>query len=155
MLGHEPRRRRMTAQLSRRIFLASGGAGLTLAVLGCGKLARAASGEINAWLSIAPDGVTTIRVNAVEMGQGAQTGLAQIIADELDADWSKVKIEMAPVTERYMVKDKAYFTGGSSSIGGEINQFNAFAQAGAAARAMLVAAAAKRWKLEPASLSTA
>jgi isoquinoline 1-oxidoreductase beta subunit len=145
----------MTLELSRRVFLASGTAGLTLAVVGCGKGARAASHEINAWLSIEPDGATVIRVNSVEMGQGAQTGLAQIVADELDADWTKVRVEMAPVTERYMVKDKAYFTGGSSSIGGEINQFNSFAQAGATARAMLVAAAAARWKIDAAQISVA
>ncbi len=147
----------MTVQLSRRIFLASSGAGLTLAVLGCAKTARGAGDahEINAWLSLEPDGTTIVRVNAVEMGQGAQTGLAQIVADELDADWSKLRVEMAPVTERYMVKDKAYFTGGSSSIGGEINQFTAFAQAGAAARAMLIAAAAKRWNVDAAQVTTA
>lgn len=140
----------MTMALSRRIFLAAGGAGLTLAIAGCGKAAKwaTARSEINAWLSIAPDGGTVIRVNATEMGQGAQTGLAQIVADELSADWSKVRVEMAPVTERYMVKDKAYFTGGSSSIGGDLNQFDAFARAGAAARTMLIAAAAKRWSAD-------
>jgi isoquinoline 1-oxidoreductase beta subunit len=147
----------MNVQLSRRIFLASAGAGLTLAIAGCGKAMKSAGGtnEINAWLSIGPDGATIIRVNSVEMGQGAQTGLAQIVADELDADWSKLRVEMAPVTERFMVKDKAYFTGGSSSIGGEINQFNAFALAGAAARAMLVAAAARRWGIGAGEVSVA
>jgi isoquinoline 1-oxidoreductase beta subunit len=148
----------MTIALSRRIFLSSAAsAGLTLAIAGCGKTGRANAdpNEINAWLSIHPEGTTTIRVNAVEMGQGSQTGLAQIVADELDADWSKVKVEMAPVSERYFTKDKNYFTGGSSAIGGDLNQFSAFAQAGAAARAMLVAAAAKRWNVEAAQCTTA
>jgi isoquinoline 1-oxidoreductase beta subunit len=141
----------VTIDVSRRIFLETlAGTGLTLAIAGCGRIPKAAptaAHEVNAWLSIAPDEVTTIRVNATEMGQGAQTGLAQIVADELDADWSKVRVEMAPVTRRYFVKDGDYFTGGSSSIGGELNQFDAFAKAGAMARAMLVSAAARRWRV--------
>jgi len=99
------------------------------------------TGRINMWLAIAPDGVTTVRVNATDLGQGAQTGLAQIVADELDADWSKVEVEMAPVIDDY-VKDGNYFTGGSCSIR---ERFDIFAQAGATARAMLVAAAALHW----------
>jgi isoquinoline 1-oxidoreductase beta subunit len=146
----------MTLALSRRIFLAGAGAGLMLAIAGCGKAAKGvARSDINAWLSIAPDGITTIRVNATEMGQGAQTGLAQIVADELDADWSKVRVEMAPVTEAYFVKDGSYFTGGSSSIGGDIDQFDAFAKAGATARAMLIGAAAKRWNVAAAQCAVA
>lgn len=140
---------------SRRIFLAASGAfgaGLVLGIGGCGPRRAASNREgLGAWLQIAPDGMTTIRVNATDLGQGAQTGLAQIVADELDADWSKVGVEMAPVTERYFVKNGDYITGGSSSIR---PQFDFFAQAGATARAMLVAAAAKEWNVSPSECTT-
>ena len=87
--------------LSRRIFLITGsaaGAGLMLGIAGCARKTAPPTQDLNQWISIAPNGITTIRVNASDIGQGAQTGLAQIVADELDADWSKVRVEMAPVT---------------------------------------------------------
>lgn len=135
--------------LSRRVVLLSGAAAagcLTLGVCGCGA-PRATSADphtINMWVSLTPDGAVTIRVNSSDIGQGAQTGIAQIVADELDADFSRVHVAMAPVTDRYMVKDEAYYTGGSSSIS---PQFDMYAKAGASARAMLIAAAAKRWNV--------
>ncbi|HSM94630.1 MAG TPA: molybdopterin cofactor-binding domain-containing protein [Rhizomicrobium sp.] len=135
--------------ISRRIFLITGsaaGAGLVLGIAGCAPNAAPPLDELNMWIAIAPDGVTTIRVNASDIGQGAQTGLAQIVADELDADWTKVRVEMAPVTDRYMIKDgNGYYTGGSSSIHG---QYDMFAKAGATARHLLVAAAAQHWGVD-------
>ncbi|MBS0276240.1 MAG: xanthine dehydrogenase family protein molybdopterin-binding subunit [Proteobacteria bacterium] len=135
--------------LSRRIFLITGsaaGAGLMLGIAGCARKTAPAADELNMWIAIAPDGITTIRVNASNIGQGAQTGLAQIVADELDADWSKVRVEMAPATDRYMIKDgNGYYTGGSSSIHG---QYGRFADAGATARHLLVAAAALHWGVD-------
>lgn len=138
-------------ELTRRIILIGGTAaagGLALGIAGLKMEGRPtpASGPdaINAWVALAPDGTVTIRVNASEMGQGAQTGLAQIVADEMDAEWASVRVEMAPVTDAYMVKDGGYYTGGSSSIR---PQFPMFAKAGATARAMLIAAAAKRWNV--------
>lgn len=139
------------AEFSRRIFLVAGGAaagGLVLGFAGLAVSRRAPDaltdrqGALNAWVALTPDGIVTIRVNASEMGQGAQTGLAQIVADEMDADWARVRVEMAPVIAAYMIKDGGYYTGGSSSIR---PQFEMFARAGATARAMLIAAAAKRW----------
>jgi isoquinoline 1-oxidoreductase beta subunit len=136
-------------RVSRRIVLLGGGvAGL---VLGIGAFAARSpkrdDGRINAWVALAPDGIVTVRVNASDLGQGAQTGIAQIVADEMDADWAKVRIEMAPVTDGYMVMDgDDYYTGGSSSIRA---QWGMFAKAGATARAMLIAAAAKRWNVLP------
>ncbi len=85
------------------------------------------------------------------MGQGAQTGLAQIVADELDADWSTLRVEMAPVTTDYMTEAGEYYTGGSQSIR---FQMEALANAGAAARALLVTAASARLKTLPDSLRT-
>ena len=131
---------------TRRIFLMTGaaaGASLVIGITGCAPRNHSLGADLNMWVAVGPDGITTIRVNAVDIGQGAQTGLAQIVADELDADWHKVRVEMAPVTGQYMVKDGAdYYTGGSSSIHG---QFGIFAQAGATARHLLVAAAAQQW----------
>lgn len=135
--------------LSRRIFLLTGsaaGAGLMLGIAGCSRKTAPPSDELSMWIAIAPDGITTIRVNASDIGQGAQTGLAQIVADELDADWSKVRVEMAPATEKYMIKDgNGYYTGGSSSIHG---QFDMFAKAGATAKHLLIAAAAQHWGVD-------
>src|ERR1700758_3693961 len=114
----------MNAYPDRRAFiLASGaaGAGLILGLSGCGpitKVPHAAIAALNMWLAVAPDGTTTIHVNATDIGQGAQTGLAQIVADEMEADWSKVRVEMAPVGRTTMVKNGGYYTGGSSSIRG-------------------------------------
>jgi isoquinoline 1-oxidoreductase beta subunit len=139
---------------SRRIVLLTGGAfgtGLVLGIAGCSPRSESETGEIGDWLRIAPDGAVTIRVNATDLGQGAQTGLAQIVADELDADWSTITVELAPVTGRYLVKDGGYYTGGSSSIR---PQFEAFRLIGATARAVLVAAAANEWSVDASSCTT-
>ncbi|HEY8950655.1 MAG TPA: molybdopterin cofactor-binding domain-containing protein [Rhizomicrobium sp.] len=133
--------------ISRRIFLITGsaaGAGLMLGIAGCARKTAPPAHELNQWISIAPDGMTTIRVNASDIGQGAQTGLTQIVADELDADWSSVRVEMAPVTDTY-IADGNYFTGGSSSIH---DRFTTFAQAGATAKHLLIAAAAQHWGVD-------
>ncbi len=110
--------------------------------------------EPNAFLSIAWDGTVTIQSKHLEMGQGTYTGLATLVADELDADWSKVRVVGAPAdTERY--KNLAFGmqgTGGSSSIA---NSYEQYRQAGAAARAMLVAAAAKIWKVPAGEITVA
>ena len=141
--------------VSRRLFLAGSSAtGLTLAFAGCSPRTTApeAGGDLNMWVTVQPDDTVVLRVNAADIGQGAQTGLAQSVADEMDADIGKLRIEMAPASDRYMVKGddpKGYYTGGSSSISGD--QFEIFADAGATARAMLITAAARRWRMEPAT----
>ena len=84
--------------LSRRDFLKASG-GLTFAFTFGGLVADAdaqAAKTINAWVRIAPDGTVTILSTGAEMGQGSMTSLPLILAEELDADWSKVKIEWAP-----------------------------------------------------------
>src|SRR5882724_6874100 len=135
-------------ELSRRDFLkttAVAGAGLTLSFTIPGAGAREASAaaafEPNATLTITPDGIITVHVTKAEMGQGIGTAIAQIVAEELEADWKDVRID-------YPVNDPKYgvmFTGGSFSV----NQaFDAMSRAGAAARTMLIDAAAKLWAVD-------
>ena len=106
----------------------------------------------NAFVRIGTDERVTVIVNHSEMGQGVYTSLPMLLAEELDADWSKVGFEPAPVDPKY--NHPAFgmqMTGGSSSVWSGLEQFR---QAGAAARAMLVAAAATRWNTDPASCRT-
>jgi isoquinoline 1-oxidoreductase len=132
--------------LSRRDFLAAGAAGLTLAfvVPGRAPVAGAASAfEPNAWLTIGPDGAVTVHITKAEMGQGIGTALAQIVAEELEADWKDIRVD-------YPLNDPKYgpmFTGGSRSI---FDSFEVLSRAGAAARIMLIDAAATRWAVDPA-----
>jgi len=106
----------------------------------------------NAFLSIDAQGRVTVYAKHVEMGQGAYTGLATLVAEELDADWSQVRVEGAPAdTARY--KNLAMGiqgTGGSTAMA---NSFQQMREAGAAARAMLVGAAAQAWKVDPATIT--
>ncbi len=101
----------------------------------------------NGFIRIAPDNTITLIAHRSEMGQGVQTAIPMILADELDADWSQIRIEQAPA-------DRAYgdqVTGGSVSISGA---YLTLRQAGAAARAMLVGAAAAAWGVDPAECRT-
>jgi isoquinoline 1-oxidoreductase subunit beta len=144
---------------SRRRFLQAG-AGLTLAIYlppalaemaagpgqAGGKVVGAASFEPNAFVRIGRDDTVTVIAKHLEMGQGTYTGLATLVAEELDADWSKVKVEGAPAdAKRYnnLFWGPVQGTGGSSAIG---NSFEQLRKAGASARAMLVTAAAQQWK---------
>ncbi|MBI3199042.1 MAG: xanthine dehydrogenase family protein molybdopterin-binding subunit, partial [Rhodospirillales bacterium] len=106
----------------------------------------------SAFVQIAPNGEVTVAINRLEFGQGVQTGLPMILAEELDADWSLVR-------SRHGSNDPAYIdplfgihiTGGSNSIK---NSFTQYRELGARARAMLLAAAAARWKVDVATLRT-
>ena len=145
-------------EVTRRDFVrvtAAAGVGLTLAFYlpGCGPSERdgaaAAAGdgsfEPNAFLRIDTDGSVTVVSKHLEMGQGSYTGLATIVAEELDADWSRVRVLGAPAdAKRYnnLSWGPAQGTGGSSSIA---NSYEQLRKAGATARAMLVAAAAAEW----------
>jgi len=154
--------------MSRRAFLrASGaaGAGLAVAVYGPAWAAEADPGrtgvgapnvpapiDAHAFVRIGTDNSVTVISKHLEMGQGTYTGLATLVAEELDCAWSQVKVEGAPAeVPRYANKfwGPAQGTGGSTAIA---NSFEQYRQAGAAARAMLVAAAAKRWKVAPESI---
>jgi len=143
--------------VTRRGFLKAGsilGGGLVLGFClpGAGKFAhaqpaRAPSYAPNAFLRIAPDNTVTILVNRLEFGQGVNTSLPMLIAEELDADWSLVRSELAPAGEAY--KDANFgmqMTGGSSSVKHSYLQCR---EIGAKARAMLISAAAQGWKVAP------
>src|SRR5918992_5369078 len=101
----------------------------------------------DAFVDIRPDGKIVIQVNRLEFGQGVQTALPMILADELDADWSQVVAELAPAADVY--KDPLFgiqMVGGSGSIA---HSFQQYRELGAKTRAMLVAAAAARWNVAP------
>ena len=101
----------------------------------------------DAFVHVRSDGKILITVNRLEFGQGVQTSLPMILADEMDADWSQVVSELAPAAEVY--KDPVFgiqMVGGSGSIA---HSFTQYRELGAKTRAMLVAAAADRWKVSP------
>lgn len=95
--------------------------------------------EPNAWVRVDSDDWVTVTVGRSEMGQGVRTSLAMIVADEMDADWSKVRVLQAQAD---MVKYGNQGTGGSTSVR---TSFGTLRRAGASARAMLLAAAARQW----------
>ncbi len=101
-------------------------------------------GAFGPFIKIAPDGVVTVISKHIEFGQGNHAGLAAIVAEELDADWSKVKVEQAPAIAKVYanVGMGVQGTGGSSAIS---NSWNQLRKAGAAAKAMFVEAAANTW----------
>ncbi|WP_295638354.1 xanthine dehydrogenase family protein molybdopterin-binding subunit [uncultured Methylibium sp.] len=148
------------ATLPRRSFLKLAGAGgLALGAFPHLAIAQAdGAGALkptqqpSAFVHIAPNGEVTVTINRLEFGQGVQTALPMILAEELDADWSKVR-------SRHGSNDAAYLdplfgihlTGGSNSIK---NSFTQYRELGARARAMLLGAAAARWNVDVAKLST-
>ena len=107
----------------------------------------------DAFVHIRPDGKILITVNRLEFGQGVQTSLPMILADEMDADWSQVVPELAPAADVY--KDPVLgfqMVGGSGSIA---HSFQQYRELGAKTRAMLIAAAADRWRVTPGQCRTA
>jgi isoquinoline 1-oxidoreductase beta subunit len=107
----------------------------------------------DAFVHIKPDGKILITVNRLEFGQGVQTALPMILADEMDADWSQVVAELAPAADVY--KDPVFglqMVGGSSSIA---NSFQQYRELGAKSRAILVSVAADRWHATPDQCRTA
>jgi isoquinoline 1-oxidoreductase subunit beta len=101
----------------------------------------------NAFLRIAPDNSVTVIAKHVEVGQGIYTGLATILAEELDADWSQIRVEPAPANPRLynnLERGQVQSAGGSTSTR---NSYEQHRQAGAIARTMLVAAAAETWNV--------
>jgi len=140
---------------SRRAFLKSSAAGAASLVVAfhipfAEALAQgAATPEVNAWVVVKPDDTIVIRIARSEMGQGTLTGLAQLVAEELDADWSRVTTEYPTPGENLARKRPwgSYSTGGSQGIRGSQDYVR---KGGASARMMLVQAAADEWKV-PAS----
>ena len=133
-------------KLTRRTFLAGLGAGLVIGVRFAdaqGRATAAAAGlSPNVLVHIAPDGTTTIICHRSEMGQGVRSTIPVLIADELGADPARVVVQQAEGDRKYGDQN----TDGSSSIRKFLEHLR---RAGAAARTMLVAAAAKRWRVKP------
>ncbi|MEE4153822.1 MAG: molybdopterin cofactor-binding domain-containing protein [Erythrobacter sp.] len=184
------------AKWSRRGFIGAGvlaGGGLILGIAvrpgnPVGRLAPKVAGEgemlVNSWVKLGPDNVITAIVPHCEMGQGAHSVLGQMLADELDADWDKVRVMQAPADGSYVMTDTArafvapftlnaadwieptwnglftqvarladaMITGGSSSI--RTTGQHQMRIAGAAARGMLVSAAAEEWRVAPGEIET-
>ena len=150
-----------STNLSRRDFVLAGvaaGAGLTVAIYlpGCSRRGMQAAAPTpfkpNAWLRVGTDGSVIVVVDKSEMGQGVLTSMPQILVEELDADWSKVRIEQALAGPEYV--NPAFGiqgTGGSTSVRAMMQPLR---EAGAKARHMLVEAAAQEWGIDAASLST-
>lgn len=146
--------------VSRREFLATsaavaGGLSLGFFVPGLGS-AEAATGtpEINAWVVIKPDDTVIVRVARSEMGQGTLTGLAQLVAEELECDWSKVTTEY-PTPGQNLARNRVwrdFATGGSRGVRGSQDYMR---KGGAAARQLLMEAAAEAWKVPVAECATA
>ncbi|HUA52732.1 MAG TPA: molybdopterin cofactor-binding domain-containing protein [Candidatus Sulfotelmatobacter sp.] len=145
--------------MNRRGFLiataaAGGGLALGLDLLPRAADAADAAPEVTAWAVIKPDDAVVIRIARSEMGQGTATGLAQLFAEELGCDWSKVSIEF-PTPGESLRRGKPWgrmFTAGSRGIR-ESNEY--VRQGGAAARTMLIEAAAAGWKVPAAECSAA
>jgi CO/xanthine dehydrogenase Mo-binding subunit len=98
-----------------------------------------------AWLRVNSDGAVTVRVNHSEMGQGITTALAMIVAEELEADWSKIAVEVAPAESVYKNPEfNLQLTAASTSVK---TSWDILRNAGACAREMLVSAAAMKWKV--------
>lgn len=143
----------MTAmRVSRRAVL-QGAAGLTLALqlplIGKARGASPAKGGTfapNAFVRVGTDDTVTVLVKHIEFGQGPFTGLSTLVAEEMDADWAQMRAEHAPANVE-LYKNLAFGvqgTGGSTAIA---NSYMQMRQAGATARALLVQAAAARWKV--------
>ncbi|MGY4477731.1 molybdopterin cofactor-binding domain-containing protein [Bradyrhizobium sp. USDA 3364] len=141
-------------KLNRRAFVigtATAGAGLALGLdlpFGGPTVVRAADGapEVNAWVVIRPDDTVVIRIARSEMGQGTLTGLAQLVAEELECDWSKVTTEY-PTPGQSVARKRAwgdFSTGGSRGIRTSQDYVR---KGGATARMMLIQAAANEWKV--------
>ena len=144
----------MAIRVSRREFLATAAAGSFLLGFRVGGVSAAdpagADFAPNAFIRIGRDNVVTILVNKSEMGQGIYTALPMLIAEELEVDLRRVKVQAAPVGAAYAHPQAGIqFTGGSQSIASEWDRFR---KAGAVAREMLLAAAAQTWGVDRATL---
>src|SRR6516165_4024611 len=139
--------------LSRRRFVvgsAAAGGGLVVGFhlpFGIGPAAAAADGaEINVWVAIKPDDTCVIRIARSEMGQGTLTGLAQLVAEELECDWKKVTTEQITPGSN-LARQRAWGEMGTGGSRGIRTSQDYVRRGGAAARMMLLQAAADEWKV--------
>jgi isoquinoline 1-oxidoreductase beta subunit len=133
--------------VSRRNFLRAGAATASGLWLGFALPSKAAatSNKLNAFVHVGTDDMVALFIHKGEMGQGTVTSLAQLLADELECDWNKIRTEFAPVSREFGGMQGVF---GSQSIR---TSYESLRRAGAAAREMLVQAAAKQWNVDPAS----
>src|SRR5262249_29941148 len=149
----------MAKTLDRRSFLkvsAAGGAfliGTYVPVLRESTVEAAGSFEQNVWVKISADDNVTITLSQLEMGQGVMTSMPMLVAEELDVDFNKIKTEWAPADHKYGKPNFGgdQLTAGSNSVRG---MWKPLREAGAAARTMLVSAAAQTWNVAPDTCST-
>ncbi len=151
-----------THAMKRRTFLASA-SGLTfsLAIGGTGLMGQDAHAadnavKVNAWVTIGTDNSITLMVPTAEMGQGTLTALPLILAEELDADWSKVKTEFAPPNPKVYGNPHPLLNGGQASLASVAvaGYFKPLRMLGAQARLVLVNAVADKWQVSAAELTT-
>jgi isoquinoline 1-oxidoreductase beta subunit len=149
------------AGVSRRGFLgATAGSGLVVAFhipfagLALAQDAPAMPEEVNAWVVVKPDDTVVIRIGRVEMGQGTLTGLAQLVAEELDCNWAKVKTEY-PTPGQSLARKRVWGDFGTVGSRGVRQSEDYMRKGGAAAKMMLVQAAADEWKVAPSDCSVA
>jgi isoquinoline 1-oxidoreductase subunit beta len=141
----------MTAALdvSRRSFLvgsaaATGGLALGFNIPFAGEALAQGAPEINAWVMVKPDETVVVRVGRVEMGQGTLTGLAQLVAEELECDWSKVTTEY-PTPGQNVARSRVWGNFQTAGSRGVRDSHDYMRKGGAAARQMLIQAAANGW----------
>ena len=148
----------MAIEITRRAFMSSAalaGVALVIGLRPDGRYAVAASDastELNPFVRVLPDGTVQVVLKHFEMGQGTTTGLTTLVAEEIDADWDRVAIDFAPAdTPRYKnLAFGAQGTGGSTAIA---NSYLQYRKAGAAAREVLVEAAAQTWGVPASSIT--
>jgi isoquinoline 1-oxidoreductase beta subunit len=148
-----------TALLDRRGFLAGaaatgGGLSLGFRIPGAAAAGEAAAPEINAWVVVRPDDTVVIRIARSEMGQGTLTGLAQLVAEELECDWSKVTTEF-PTPGQSLARGRVWRAFATSGSRGIRDSHQYVREGGAAARDMLIRAAAAGWGVPPAECRAA
>jgi isoquinoline 1-oxidoreductase beta subunit len=144
--------------LSRRSFLAgtaaAGGLSLGFALPSLAQDAAGAAPELNAWVVVNPDNSVVVRVAKIEMGQGTLTGLAQLVAEELDCDWANVTWSY-PTPGENVTRDRVWGSFGTFGSQGIRTSQEMVRQGGAAARAMLLKAAANRWGVDVGAVTVA
>jgi len=146
-----------TAELTRRGFMV-GAAGLTFAIgnglpFGAAQAAKGKDAVLSPWVTISTDGTVAIMSPAAEMGQGSLTSLPLILAEELDADWAKVRVVVAPPNDD-LYKNPGFgymYTAGSNAV---TSYFKPLRQFGAQVRKVLLANAAQHWNVPVTELTT-
>ncbi|MCA1777366.1 MAG: molybdopterin cofactor-binding domain-containing protein [Paracoccaceae bacterium] len=145
-------------KLSRRSFLAgtaaAGGLSLGLALPGAAQDASDSTPELNAWVVINPDNTVVVRVAKIEMGQGTLTGLAQLVTEELECDWDNVTWSY-PTPGENVARDRVWGSFGTFGSQGIRTSQQMVREGGAAARAMLLQAAANRWGVDAGDVTVA